>query len=145
MNATDIAPQPPGASAPSPLADQTHRTPTADAPTPQEQAEAIAHRNRELESWVRANPAIVAKIEQRLKHAAEPLSEMALTILAETKILLQERYDVTFSPTQIASAVITAQGIEGCAAAFGLLFAEKAEPSPELDLDDPPLDSARPS
>ena len=34
-----------------------------------DRAEAIARRNRELEPWVRENPEIVAKIEQRLKVA----------------------------------------------------------------------------
>ncbi len=33
-----------------------------------ERAEGVARRNRELEPWVRENPEIVAKVEERLKH-----------------------------------------------------------------------------
>jgi hypothetical protein len=70
----------------------------------------------------------------------DDLSPLASSVIDEVSTILKKRYDVDFQHAQIVSAVITAQGVEGCASVFGLLFAPNNEQR-SLDLgDEPPLD-----
>jgi hypothetical protein len=54
-----------------------------------ERAEAVAGRNRELEPWVRENPEIVAKVEERFIHLAAENRERASIRAARSESIRQ--------------------------------------------------------
>lgn len=54
-----------------------------------ERAEAVARRNRELEPWVRQNPEIVAKVEERFKHLASENRARAAIRAAKSEAVSQ--------------------------------------------------------